>query len=109
MPKEDASPGASPSTPDGAAPAEAAVEASDRSFPLIVLAVPLVFAQLMGTRHMKGQVLKLMRDPHVWLPWINKNPWKNPTSQWWWNKKAWINNEPWKNPKPWTPPKKNLF
>lgn len=75
------------------------------SFPLIVLAVPLVFAQLVGTRHMKGQVLRLLRDPHVWLPWHNKHPWKNPTQSWWWaaGKSRWVNDNPWKNPKPWTP------
>mmetsp|Transcript_11117 Transcript_11117/g.22016 ORF Transcript_11117/g.22016 Transcript_11117/m.22016 type:complete len:108 (-) Transcript_11117:369-692(-) len=93
----------------GTAAADDGGELAEKAFPLIALAVPLVFAQLVGTRHMKGQVMKLLRDPHVWLPWVNRSPWKNPTSQWWWNKKAWVNNEPWKNNKPWTPPKKNLF
>jgi hypothetical protein len=93
--------------------AESGGELENKAFPLIALAIPLVFAQLVGTRHMKGQILKLLRDPHVWLPWINRSPWKNPTSQWWFAKKQWSNKEPWKNPKPWSPAaaakKKTLF
>jgi hypothetical protein len=38
---------------------------SENSLPLVALAVPLVFAQVFGARHMKGQVMRLLRDPHV--------------------------------------------
>ena len=70
------------------------VEAASKStLPLAAIALPLVAAQFMGTRHMRSQVMKLLRDPHCWLPWKNRNPWRNPTSQWWWNAKPWLNNE----------------
>mmetsp|Transcript_21727 Transcript_21727/g.34040 ORF Transcript_21727/g.34040 Transcript_21727/m.34040 type:complete len:141 (+) Transcript_21727:102-524(+) len=73
------------------------------SVPLVAVAIPLCAAQLMGTRHMKGQVMKLLRDPHVWLPWKNKNPWKNPVGNWWVNKNQWLNTNPWRNKNPWHP------
>ncbi len=73
------------------------------SIPLVAAAIPLCAAQLLGTRHMRGQVMRLLRDPHVWLPWNNKNPWKNPLNSWWTNKNPWENAAPWKNNNPWHP------
>jgi hypothetical protein len=68
---------------------------------------------LKGSDEPKVSVLryKLLFAGQVWLPWRNKQPWKNPTDQWWWNKNSWINPEPWKNAKPWSPhqPKKGFF
>lgn len=40
-------------------------------------------------------------DPHLWIPWKNKNPWKNKINDWWHNEKPWINEKPWKNDNPW--------
>jgi len=77
--------------------------ANRNSIPLVAAVIPLCAAQMMGTRHMRGQVMRLLRDPHVWLPWKNRNPWKNPVGQWWHNANPWINYNPWKNANPWHP------
>ena len=72
---------------------DSVLNASHNTLPLAAVAIPLCAAQLLGARHMRGQVMKLLRDPHVWLPWRNKSPWKNPTHSWWWNAKPWLNQE----------------
>ena len=72
---------------------------------MLILAVPTIFlasiAQLVSLNMMKNSVVKLLRDPHIWLPWKNKKPWA--PDDLWWNKNNWINPNPWKNPKPWHP------
>ena len=70
------------------------------SIPLVAALVPLCAAQVLGTRHMRSQVMKLLRDPHVWLPWRNRQPWKNPVNTWWHNSNPWVNYQPWKNTNP---------
>ena len=72
---------------------DATLTASHHTLPLAAIAIPLCAAQLLGARHMRGQVMKLLRDPHVWLPWRNRTPWKNPTNSWWWNAKPWLNQQ----------------
>lgn len=72
---------------------DATMTASHHTLPLAAIAIPLCAAQLLGARHMRGQVMKLLRDPHVWLPWRNRSPWKNPTNAWWWNAKPWLNQQ----------------
>ena len=72
---------------------ESAMSATHHTLPLAAVAIPLCAAQLLGARHMRGQVMKLLRDPHVWLPWRNRSPWKNPTHSWWWNAKPWLNQQ----------------
>ena len=71
--------------------------------PWVAIAIPLCAAQLMGTRHMRGRVQRLLRDPHVWLPWKNRSPWKNPMQSWWHNENPWVANNPWRNNNPWHP------
>ena len=76
---------------------------SNNNIPLIALAIPLCASQLMGTRHMRGRIQRLLRDPHVWLPWKNRTPWKNPIQSWWHNPKPFILSKPWQNSNPWHP------
>ena len=76
---------------------------NNNNIPLIALAIPLCAAQLMGTRHMRGRIQRLLRDPHVWLPWKNRTPWKNPIQSWWHNPNPFILSNPWQNPNPWHP------
>jgi hypothetical protein len=73
------------------------------NIPLVALAIPLCAAQLMGTRHMRGRVQRLLRDPHVWLPWKNRAPWKNPIQSWWHNSNPFVVSNPWQNSNPWHP------
>jgi len=73
------------------------------NLPLVALALPLCAAQLMGTRHMRGRVQRLLRDPHVWLPWKNRAPWKNNIDAWWHNANPWVVKSPWVNHNPYHP------
>ena len=73
------------------------------NLPLVAIAIPLCAAQLMGTRHMRSRVQRLLKDPHVWLPWKNRSPWKNPVQSWWHNENPWVQMNPWRNENPWHP------
>ena len=90
---EDVIVATAPRATDGFENEESIETATKSTFPMVAVAIPLCAAQLLGTRHMRGQVMKLLRDPHVWLPWRNRNPWKNPTNAWWWNAKPWLNQQ----------------
>ena len=59
----------------------------------IVLTV--ICSQVFAARHIKHKMIIIFKDPHIWIPWKNKQPWIN--INWWWNK------NPWKNHKPWNP------
>ena len=61
----------------------------------------LCLGPLLTLRIFQKKILKIYRDPHIWIKWKNKNPWKNTLL--WWNKKPWINKNPWKNNNPWYP------
>ena len=80
-----------------------ALPPTQNSIPLVAALIPLCAAQVMGTRHMRAQVMRLLRDPHVWIPWKNRQPWKNPMNQWWTNSNPWVNYQPWRNGNPWHP------
>jgi hypothetical protein len=73
------------------------------NIPLIVVAIPLCLAQLMGARHMRARMQRLIRDPHIWLPWKNRTPWKNPIQNWWHNSNPFVVTNPWQNSNPWHP------
>ena len=73
------------------------------NIPLFAIAIPLCAAQLMGTLHMRGRMQRLLRDPHIWVPWKNRTPWKNPIQNWWHNSKPFVVSNPWRNTNPWHP------
>lgn len=73
------------------------------NIPLVAIAIPLCVAQLLGTRHMRARIQRLMRDPHIWIPWKNRAPWKNPIQNWWHNSNPFVVSNPWQNNNPWHP------
>lgn len=79
---------------------------TDNNSLLLFILSPLLCAKLISIHMFKRRILTLLKDPHIWIPWKNKYPWKNPSNDWWWNKDNWINTKPWKNTNPWFPKNK---
>ena len=68
---------------------------------IYAVGMAVVVCKIINLHFMSKNITKLYKDPHIWLPWYNKNPWKN--HDWWRNKTPWTNMRPWKNDKPWRP------
>lgn len=71
------------------------------NYPIILITNGIIMTTLLTLSFYTKRIKKIYYDPHIWIPWKNKTPWKNNVYKWWHNKNPWVNKFPWKNNKPW--------
>ena len=62
----------------------------------------VIFGTILSLQFYSKKIKKIYYDPHIWLKWKNRNPWKNNKHDSWYNKNLWINKNPWVNKNPWS-------
>jgi len=71
------------------------------NYPVIIFTNGLIASTILTLSFYRKRIRKIYYDPHIWIPWKNKNPWKNKINDWWHNKTPWTNVKPWQNKNPW--------